>query len=193
MLIAYASAVDCPDSERRLVEVVGDWDELFIIALERAVGPTKGVWQVYATGPQNEGSFWRLVDSRATVRDVAVATDGRVLPIDTFGRGPGRPDDLVLATASELLPFLRYLTPVRLRLEAMKYARERTLARDWMDSGGGVPTMELLQAVSAEREWLRGAFDVVFGLDAEPGGRLLREIGYRMVSNSPDKWVDERE
>ncbi|CAH0327433.1 hypothetical protein [Microbacterium sp. Bi128] len=193
MLIEYESAIDGPDAGRRLVDVVGDWDEPFVLALTRAVGRTRGVWQVYRTGPQNEGSVWRLVDAEVTVRAVATATDGRVLPIDTFGRGPGRPDDLLHASVSDLLPFLRYVTPVRLRLEAIKYARQRTLARDWMDAGGGIPTMELLQAVSVEREWLRGTFDVVFGLDPEPGGRLLREVGYRKVNNSPDTWVDQRE
>lgn len=193
LVIEYVSPRDAPNVPLRLVEVEGDWEEPFFRAVERAVGPTAGTWQVYLSAVGELEARWLRVDESVTVRQVASATDGRVLPVDTGGRGGGEPGRLESAGVGELVPLLKYIKPIRLVLEASKYSRTRSLARDWMDLGGGPPSMELLQAVSEQREWLRGTFDVTFGLDAEPGGRLLREVGYRKVNSQPDTWVDQRE
>lgn len=192
LLVLFTHSVG-PDSAPELLEVRGDWDESFRSSLTRSAGSTPGNWQVYLPGRDGLPTKWKVVDEAATVRQVAAATDGYTFPVDKSGRGGGVPGALSETGASDLVPLVKYVSPAVAAAQAYLYRNERAMARDWMDSGDREVPMPLTQAVSREREWLRNIYDTMFGLDADPGGRLLRAVGYRKVSRTPDTWVDERE
>jgi hypothetical protein len=180
------------DADRRIVTVTGVGEESFYACLERAVGTYDGKFQLVVYDLHGVLVYWFVVDRDLTMSEIAAFAGSDILAIDVLGRGGG--EIWMLASVVRAgLAFAQLVTKAASSIADRTYADQRLAARNWMDLGGGVPSMSLRTHVNTEREWLRSDFDLVFGLDAEPGGRLLRACGYRKVSSAPDTWVDEKE
>lgn len=192
LTVDYLGASDGLQDERRLVIVDGNPDESFCECMLRTIFPPSGSLQVVVYDRHALLVFWFVVDHDLTMSEIESFAGQDILAIDSLGRGGGE----IWMLASVVRAGMTLSTLLRRGMDHIaetSYQEERLAARDWMDLGSGHPNLKLRQFVNSEREWKRSDFDAMFGLDADPGSRLLRACGYRKVSNSPDRWVDEKE